>query len=399
LELARYVPQFKGLADFGGECHHTFFWPSTDVEFEGKRVAVIGTGATGVQVIQEIGPKVGHLTVYQRTPNLALPIQNAKADDPAKTKFFPSKSEYPSIFAHLRQTFSGTSFEACKKNATDVSPAERRELYESLFANGGFSFCLANYQDMVLNEEANACAYEFWLEKARVRIHDPVKRDLLAPLEAPHAFGIKRPCLESNYFEIFNQSNVDVIDVKESPILEITENGVRTEKEGVVEVDILILATGFDALTGSIGSIDVRNGSGESLRDQWEANGTSTYLGLATAGFPNLWYVHGPQAPTILSNAPTSIEIQGEWIVELMVRMREEGKNFAEVKKEAEMGWGKEVADAWEATLLPGAESWYQGANVPGKRKEPLCYVGGCPQYSARLREVAEANYNNFNLA
>ncbi|XP_021953617.1 baeyer-Villiger monooxygenase [Folsomia candida] len=394
----RYTPPFKGLDRFKGICHHSYVWPKAGVNFDGKRVAVIGTGASAVQIIQEIGSKVGHLTVYQRTPNLCLPMQQAKAADPSKGAWFPPKSKFPEIFGAARKSFSGLNFDWERKNAADVTPEERRALYESLYAHGGFAFWLANFRDMLFDKESNAYAYTFWAEKARARIHDVVKRDILAPLVAPHAFGIKRPCLEQSYYEVFNQSNVDLVNVRESPILEITENGVRTEK-GVVEVDIIVLATGFDSLTGSIKSIDIRNGKGESLRDMWKRNGTSTYLGLTTAGFPNLWYMYGPQAPTPLGNGPTIIEIQGEWLVELMVRMRDEKRKVVDAKKESEESWTKEVWDVWEASLFPGADSWYQGANIPGKTREPLCYAGGYPRYEDLLNKIAADGYKTFNLA
>ncbi|XP_021967366.2 baeyer-Villiger monooxygenase [Folsomia candida] len=395
----RYTPPFKGLDRFKGICHHSYVWPKDGVNFDGKRVAVIGTGASAVQIIQEIGSRVGHLTVYQRTPNLCLPMQQAKAADPSKAAWFPPKSKFPEIFGTARKSFSGLNFDWERKNAADVSPKERRALYESLYAHGGFAFWLANFQDMLFDKESNAYAYTFWAEKARARIHDSVKRDILTPLVAPHAIGIKRPCLEQTYYEVFNQSNVDLVNVRESPILEITEHGVRTENEGLVEVDIIVLATGFDSLTGSIKSMDIRNGKGESLRDMWKRNGTSTYLGLTTAGFPNLWYMYGPQAPTPLGNGPTIIEIQGEWLVELMVRMKDEKRRFVDAKKESEQGWTKEVWDAWEASLFPEADSWYQGANIPGKTREPLCYAGGYSKYEDLLKKIAAEGYKTFNLA
>lgn len=384
---------------FKGKCYHSYDWPKSGVDFNGKRVAVIGTGATGVQIIQELAPKVGHLTVYQRTPNLCLPMRNASVEDPEKKKWFPSVKEYPKLFEQARKTRNGFVYTPVERNTVDDSAADRRRFYESLWEYGSFAFWLANYQDLLTSKVANNLAYNFWAEKTRARINDPIKKELLAPLKPIHPFGAKRPCLETSYYEIYNQPNVDLINLRESPIIEITERGIKTAKEGVIEVDIILIATGFDSLTGSIKSIDIRNGRGESLREQWKIFGTSTYLGFCTAGFPNLFYMYGPQGPTPLGNAPTIIEMQGEWIVELLVRMRQQGKTFVDAKKEAEAKWRKEVSDTWESSLMASADSWYQGANIPGKTKEALCYAGGNPRFRTILKEVADSNYNTFNLA
>jgi len=238
----------------------------------------------------------------------------------------------------------------------------------------------------------------FWREHTIARINDPVKQELLSPTVPPHAFGTKRPCLEQRYYEVFNQDNVDLINVRKSPILEITAKGVKTEKEGEIEVDVLILATGFDSVTGGILNIDIKNGKGEALKDKW-TKATQTYLGISTAGYPNMYFFYGPHAPTAFANGPTCGEIQGNWVRDLMVTMREQGKARADPKAEAERDYSKTVNDLWSATLFPPTDSWYQGANIPGKKREALCYFGGIPTYKKLLAECANNNYEGFVVA
>lgn len=390
----RYTPPFKGISDFEGQIYHTSYWPDKEVNFHGKRVAVIGTGASGVQVIQEIASEVEHLTVYQRTPNFALPMQQSTIDNQSNWKF-PHHSKYQDIFDGTRKSFFGMDVNFATVNTMDVPADKRRQFYECLFAEGGFAFVLGNYQDVLTNQEANDEAYKFWCEKTRARIVDPVKRDILAPIIPPHPLFAKRVSLEQRYYEAYNRSNVDIINVRQSPIIEFTSSGIRTEQEGVTEFDIIVLATGFDSITGGILNIHLTNGNGETLQDKWK-DGTWTSLGLSTADFPNMYFTYGPQAPTALSNGPTCIEIQGDWIVQLMAYMKAQNKTTVVATKEAEMDWKTKVNDFWNSTLFCRALSWYNGGNVPGKPIEPLNYAGGIPSYVAALTHCAENGYQGF---
>jgi len=393
----KYTPTFKGLDTFKGEMHHTNVWPEGGVDTKNKRVAIIGTGASGVQVIQEIGPEVAHLTVYQRTPNIALPMQQHNVKDQSKWKF-PEESEYKEIFDQTHTDFTALGSDFVPKNALEVSDAERRAHYDYLYQQGGFAFWIGTYQDVLFNKAANDTAYNYWREHTAARINDPVKQELLAPTIPPHAFGTKRPCLEQRYYEVFNQNNVDLINVRKSPILEITEKGVKTEKEGEIPVDVLILATGFDSVTGGILNIDIKNGKGEALKDKW-TKGTQTYLGISTSGYPNMYFFYGPHAPTAFANGPTCGEIQGNWVRDLMVTMRDQGKARVDPKPDAEREYSKTVNDLWNATLFPPTDSWYQGANIPGKKREALCYFGGIPTYKKLLADSAKNSYEGFVLA
>ncbi|XP_037044872.1 baeyer-Villiger monooxygenase-like [Bradysia coprophila] len=392
-----YTPPFKGVDKFRGMTLHTRQWPRDGVDVAGKRVAVIGTGSSGVQVIQEIASQVGHLTVYQRTPNLALPMQQSSLLDQTKWKF-PTVEAIPETFKRVRNTFSGMDFDNIPKNAVDVTAKEREMVFEALYKNGGFSFWIGTFKDVLYNQEANDAAYQFWYKKTRARINDPVKQEILAPTVPPHPFGTKRPSLEQRYYEVFNQHNVDIINIRKSPIIEITEKGIKTQNEGVVDVDIIVFATGFDALTGGILNIPMINDRQQSLQDKWK-NRILTNVGIAVAGFPNMFFTYGPQAPTAFANGPVCVEVQGDWIIDLLVRMRKEGKTKVEATEKAELEWKQRVNDVWSNSLFPLANSWYQGVNIPGKPQEALSFAGGMVAYNSILNECAKNNYDGFVLS
>lgn len=356
----RHTPSFNGLNNFKGITVHTSLWPKNGIDVVGKRVAVIGTGASGVQVIQEIASQVSHLTVYQRTPNLALPMQQSRISDQTKWKF-PPANEYPSIFERTRSSFGGMDFDFITSNGTDSTAEEREAVFEDLFKRGGFYFWVGNYKDLFVSQATNDAAYQFWCKKVRSRINDPVKRDILAPLVPPHPFGTKRPSLEQRYYEVYNQNNVDIINVKQSPIVEITENGIRTEKEGVTDVDVIIFATGFDQ-SGGILNIELKNERNESIQDKWKNHRVWTNIGIATAGYPNMFFTYGPQAPTGVANGPTCAEIQGDWITELLDTMRKLNKSKIVATDEAELKWKNLINEIWNRSLFPLADSWYQGS-------------------------------------
>jgi cation diffusion facilitator CzcD-associated flavoprotein CzcO len=388
-----YIPPIEGLRDFRGNCHHTGLWPQEGLDFKGKRVGVIGTGASGVQVIQEIYQDVAELTVFQRTPNLALPMQQRKLDDETNLRM---KRTYAEGFLKRAETFAGFDYDFIPKNALDVSEQERQATYEDLWNQGGFAPWLGTFQDVLINEQANDTAYAFWRDKVRARIKAPALVEKLAPMRPPHPFGVKRPSLEQHYYEAYNQPNVHLVDLREDPIERITPSGIKT-KDGEYELDIIVLATGFDSLTGGLTSIDIRGTNGETLREKW-SSGSRAHLGTASANFPNLLYVYGPQSPSAFCNGPTCAELQGDFIVECIEHMRRNKLRRIEATQEAEEAWRDHVAELVDATLFPRAQSWYMGANIPGKKREMLAYPGGLPVYLQKCKESVDAGYAGFVL-
>lgn len=390
-----HIPDIPGLGTFAGVCHHTARWPQDGMDFSGKRVGVIGTGASGVQVIQETAAEASHLTVFQRTPVLALPMRQRALDDAANREM---KEGYAERFAMRARTFAGFDYDFLDKGAFDVSESERTAIYEQLWETGGFVPWLATFNDMFFDVEANATFYRFWRDKVRARIKDPAVAEKLAPTDPPHPFGVKRPSLEQNYFEVFDQDNVDLVDLRETPIQRVTPNGVVTADGREHELDVLVLATGFDAVTGGITAIDIRGTNGETFADAFR-NGVRTALGMATTGFPNLLYVYGPQSPSGFCNGPTCAELQGDWVIECLDHLRKNGYTRIEATPEAERQWGTHVAELTGMTLFPLAKSWYMGANIPGKKIELLNYPGGLPTYLQKCDESASRGYEGFVLA
>ena len=389
-----YIPKIEGLKTFAGECHHTALWPQQGLSLAGKRVGVIGTGASGIQVAQEASLDAKHLTVFQRTPNLAIPMRQKQLTDDDNRNM---KLDYPEMFKARGESFAGFGFDFMPENAVDASPEQRNETYEKLWAAGGFRYWLATYQDTLFSDEANKFVYDFWRDKVRARINDPLVADKLAPMIPPHPFGTKRPSLEQWYFDMFNQDNVSLVDISESPIKKITANSVVTS-EGEHELDILILATGFDAVTGGLTSIDIRNNEGHNFKQVWE-KGVRTHLGVATAGFPNLIFGYGPQSPCAFCNGPSSAEYQGELIIETLRYMREKGLTRFEAIPAAQDAWAKLISDFWESSLFPKAKSWYSGTNIPGKHVESLNFPMGLPTYIQKYKESAENNYAGFKMS
>jgi cation diffusion facilitator CzcD-associated flavoprotein CzcO len=382
------------LEDFRGICHHTGLWPQEGVDFKGKRVGVIGTGASGVQVIQELCQDVAELTVFQRTPNLALPMRQRKLDDETNRRM---KETFPQRFLKRAATFGGFDYDSIPKNALDVSEQERQATYEDLWNQGGFRPWIGTYQDVLSNEEANDTVYAFWRDKVRARIEDPAVAEKLAPMKPLHPFGVKRPSLEQHYYEAYNQPNVQIVDLLETPIERVTPTGVKT-KDRDIELDILVLATGFDFLTGGLTSIDIRGTNGETLREKW-SSGSRAHLGMASAHFPNLLYIYGPQSPSAFCNGPSCAELQGDFVVACIEYMRRNTLRRIEATQEAEEAWRDHVAELVGATLFPRAQSWYMGANIPGKKREMLVYPGGLPLYLQKCKESADSGYAGFVLS
>ncbi|KAF7190538.1 Baeyer-Villiger monooxygenase [Pseudocercospora fuligena] len=391
----RYVPPFKGLEMYKGEIHHTAVWPQEGVSLKKRNVAVIGTGASGVQAIQEVAKEARRMTVYQRTPNTALPMHNP-APDNAKVR-----ADFPEVSAYMRKTFAGFDYEFQKSDIppTQLPKEERLAFYEKLYHSGGLHLWLAPWIEILFDEGLNEEVYQFWRSKTIPRINDPVRAEMLAPAKKIHPFGTKRISLEKDFFEVFNQDNVDLIDLRSNNIQEFTETGIRTADGKHQDFDLVILATGFDSQTGSIKQIDIQNGNGETIAKKWE-HGTYTTFGMATNGFPNLFFTYGPQAPTAFATGPASAETQGGWIVEALKHMRESGVKTMETTKEAELEWRQHVNDIANMSLLPKADSWYMGANIPGKPREALNYLGGLPAYRKKLwDECANQGYKGFVLS
>jgi cation diffusion facilitator CzcD-associated flavoprotein CzcO len=394
LSAKPYIPDLPGLNDFAGERHHTALWPQHGLDMAGTRVGVIGTGASGVQVAQEAAGTAAHLTVFQRTPNLALPMRQKKLDDDTIRRM---KEKYPEMFDRRTKTFAGFDYDVLAKSALEVSDDERQATFERLWEIGGFASWIGSFNDILLNEEANRAAYKFWRGKTLMRIKDPAVAEILAPTEPIHPFGVKRPSLEQHFYEIFNQPNVSLVDLRTNPIESVTPSGLKTAA-GEHDLDILVLATGFDAVTGGLTSIDIRGTEGETLKEKW-AKGVRAQLGMAVAGFPNLLFVYGPQSPNGFCNGPTCAEVQGDWIVRLLDHLRQGNYTRVEATVAAEEAWRAQVLALADATLFPRADSWYLGANIPGKPREMLSFTGGLPAYLEKCRESAERGYEGFALS
>jgi cation diffusion facilitator CzcD-associated flavoprotein CzcO len=386
---AANVPDIPGLENFTGEWYHTAEWPHEGVDFTGKSVGVIGTGATGIQVAQEIAEQADHLTVFQRTPNYALPLGNHPLDEEFRRQY---KENYEEIWEWVRHNFTGHDYDFIGKTLQEATPEERERAFQERYDRGGFGVWLANYDDILENREANDTVSEWVREKIRERVDDPVTAEKLTPRD--HAFGTKRVPLENGYYEIFNRDNVEVVDVQKAPILEITAVGVRTQ-DGEYEFDALVFATGFDAMTGPYNKIDIRGRGGELLRDKW-AEGPRTYLGLMSAGYPNLFAITGPQSPSVLTNMPVAIEQHVDWISGIIQHMLDNDLDTAEPTREAEDEWVDHSQEVAYATLFPESATWYMGANIPGKHQVFLPYLGGLGAYRQKCDEVAENDYEGF---
>ncbi|MGX2993649.1 flavin-containing monooxygenase [Streptomyces sp. JNUCC 64] len=385
-------PEVPGLGEFAGEVHHTARWPRDGVDLDGRRVAVIGTGASGVQCVPLIARRAAELTVFQRTPVYALPALNRPLGGAEVTA---RKAGYPAFRAAQRRTKGGSVFPMPTGPALEASPAERAERYESAWSEGILSALLRSYTDLLVDPDANETVAEFVRGKIRETVTDPATAELLSPRSYP--FGTKRPCLDTGYYPTFNQPHVRLVDLRSTPLVEITAKGVRTSEEEF-PVDVLVLATGFDSMTGALTTVDLVGRDGVSLREKW-ADGPVTYLGLASAGFPNLFTVTGPLSPSVLTNMAVSIEQHVEWITDCVRFLRDRELTEIEATPDAEREWVAHTAEVAGRTLYPTADSWYTGANVPGKARGFLAYPGGADVYRERCDAVARDGYAGFTLA
>ena len=382
------IPNFDGLDRFGGQTYHTAQWPHEGVDFTGQRVAVIGTGSTAIQAIPVIAEQAEHLTVFQRTPNYSIPTRNGPMTPDYEASW---KSEYATLREEARQTKNGILANPNDVSAMAVSEAERQEIYEKRWEIGGTYF-MAAFNDLAVNQASNDTAAEFVRDKIRETVTDPVTAELLAPKSYP--IGTKRICVDSRYFETFNRPNVRLVDVNATPIRGLTETGLETSEE-TYEFDAIVFATGFDAMTGTLLKMDIRGRGGLTLKDKWEA-GPKTYLGLMSAGFPNMFMITGPGSPSVLSNMMVSIEQHVDWVTDCIAHLGASGRTTIEPEGSAEEAWVGHVNEVAHMTLYPKANSWYMGVNIPGKPKLFLPYIGGVGAYRQRCDDVAAKGYEGF---
>jgi cation diffusion facilitator CzcD-associated flavoprotein CzcO len=386
------IPKIPGRESFQGESYHTGAWPHEGVDFTGKRVGVIGTGSSGVQSIPVIAKQAGHLYVFQRTPQYTIPARHGTVD---KAFLENVKANYDEIYEKARWSLGGMPYHPSERSALAVSDEERTAVYEAAWNEGGFKFLLSSFFDISVDRRANDTASEFIRAKIRSIVTDPEVAEKLVPVD--HPFTSKRPLIDTNYFDTYNRENVTLVDIRHAPIEEITPTGIRTE-DGEYELDIIVFATGFDAMTGTFNRIDIQGRGGEKLKDKW-AHGPLTYLGVATAGYPNLFMITGPGSPSVLSNMPVSIEQHVEWISGAIEHMREHGLDVMEADQDAETEWVAHVNEVAEQTMFMLADSWYLGANIPGKPRVFMPYPGGVGPYRQKCNEVAEAGYTGFTIS
>jgi cation diffusion facilitator CzcD-associated flavoprotein CzcO len=384
---AHYLPDIAGIESFKGESFHTSRWPHERVDFTGKRVAVIGTGATAVQLITEIAKEVGHLTVFQRTPNYCAPLRNAPIDPETQRKI---KASYTDIFKKCRETVGAFMHEFDPRSALEVSPQEREAFYEEIWAQPGFRKWFGNFHDIMTNREANETFAEFVRNKIRARVKDPIVAEKLAPKD--HPFGAKRIPLESGYYEVYNQDNVVLVDVHETPIERVTPTGIKTSN-AEYEFDVIIYATGFDAVTGELTRMDIHGEGGQQLKDKW-ADGPRTYLGLQTAGFPNFFIANG----AVFCNFPRCAEVVAEWVSDCIGYMQKKNLKRIEATRQAEDAWTEHDGSLTAGLLFTEGNSWFMGTNIPGKKRHYLLYAGGAPKYRQKCEEVAANGYEGFAL-
>ena len=386
------VPDIKGLSDFKGKVYHTGHWPHEPIDFTGLRVGVIGTGSSAIQSVPVIAEQARHLTVFQRTANFSIPARNAELTAEERDAF---RKNYPEIRRLAREeTRNGIYAELPDRGALDDGDTARRAQFEQRWDRGGLTFMLA-YNNLLLDKAANDTAAGYVREKIAEIVRDPDTAKMLQPDD--HPIGSKRICVDTDYYATFNRPNVTLVDIKFDPIEEIRPNAVRAGGKDY-EIDALMLATGFDAMTGSVAKIDLRGRNGQTLNQKW-AEGPKTYLGLMSAGFPNLFIITGPGSPSVLSNMIVSIEQHVDWIADAIAFMRDRGLEAMEATREAEDKWVAHVNEVAQLTLYPQANSWYMGANIPGKPRIFMPYIGGVGAYRCICNDVAAKDYEGFVMS
>ncbi len=386
------LPDIPGIDDFKGNTYHTGNWPHEKVDFTGQRVAVIGTGSSGIQAIPVIAEEAAHLTVFQRTPHWTVPARNVPITDEYERMW---KDNYAERRANMRCSPSGSlrSIAPIDISALDVTDEERKEAYRERWAAGGMTL-LKSYNDLLTSEDANETAATWVRRRIAKTVTDPAKADLLAPKSYP--IGTKRLCLDTEYYETYNRDNVDLVDIASNPIDRITATGLETGG-CAFEFDSIVFATGFDAMTGTLLRVDIRGRAGQTLKDKWQA-GPRTYLGLMCAGFPNMYAITGPGSPSVKSNMMSSIEQHVELVSDTLVHLRDNVVATMEAEQQAEDDWTDHVQEVANQTLFPKANSWYMGANIPGKPRLFMPYIGGVGTYRKICEEIVAEGYRGFKL-
>ena len=383
------MPKLGGLETFQGRRYHTGHWPHERVDFTGLRVGVIGTGSSAIQSIPIIAQQAEHLYVFQRTPNYAVPARNAPLEPRVQQAI---KADYAGLRQRAKTMRNGIQFPVNEASALEATEAERQREYEARWERGGLSF-LGSFADLLVDRQANDTAAEFVRAKIRDAVHDPAVATALSPR---NTFGCKRLCIDTGYYQTFNRANVTLIDVNRAPIDGVTRDGLVVGAN-TYQLDAIVFATGFDAMTGALRKIDIRGRAGASLNEKW-AEGPRTYLGVAIAGFPNLFTITGPGSPSVLTNMLPSIEQHVEWIADCMLHARERGRGGIEPTPAAEDEWVAHVNEVAGGTLFPSCNSWYVGANIPGKPRVFMPYIGGFPRYVETCRQIAADGYAGFAL-
>ena len=388
------LPRFEGMDSFEGPSFHAFHWPHDPIDLRGKRVAVVGTGATAIQLIPEVAKVAEQLTVFQRRPNWAAPLNNAPITG---TEMAAIRARYDEIFATCARTPGGFEHEPDRRGFYEVSAEERRALWDKLYDEPGFGIWLRNFVEIFIDEQANAEFSEYIADRIRQRVDDPVIAEKLIPKD--HGFGIQRVPLETHYFEAYNRDNVELVDSGETPIMRITPTGIETTDDAF-EFDVIVYSTGFDAFTGAFDRIDIRGRGGRKLREKWSA-GPVTYLGIAVSGFPNMVMLAGPQSAA--TNFPRGAELAVNWATPLLEYMWEHGYRRFDVDEGAEAAWCEHVQEMYQGLLIRKAKSWITGynSNVDGHEYGKTrfnIYNGGGPKYAKRLREVAGNAYEGLRF-
>ncbi|KAF9891864.1 hypothetical protein FE257_003349 [Aspergillus nanangensis] len=390
----KYFPAYPGLDTYTGQLVHSAAYPD-NLDVTGKKVGVVGNGASGLQIVQELAKRDCELHVYIRNPVFAIPM-NQRQVPPAEAE--EMKGYYDALFDRCYQSNTGFPHNTRQQSVHAATAEERTALFDELWQRGGYSFLVSNYYDFLLDEKANSIFYDYWVRQVRARMTDTAKMDLVAPITQKYWVGTKRPSLEQDYYEMVDRPNVVLHDLKSAPITGFTPRGMATADGSHQELDVMVFATGYDAVTGSLVDLGIQDKHQVALRKKWEETGTMTHLGLMIPDVPNLFVVYGPQAPTSLANGPPFIEMEVDWICRAISKMREQGLSTVEPTLEAAEKWKEEVRMVSEYTLYPKTESWYMGANIPGKRREPLVYLGGIQRWWKSANEALQ-DWQGFETA
>ncbi len=389
---APVMPNIPGIDDFKGEAYHTGKWPRTPVDFKGKRVGVIGTAATGIQVIQSIAGDVAALKVFQRTPNYTIPMRNPKYGEKDQAEI---KAKYPTLRHRVHDTFAGFEYDFDARPFAEIPAEERAEILEKMWADGSLGFWIGTFREVFTEPAVNAIISEFVRDKIRARVNDPKVAEKLVPKD--YGFGTRRVPLETKFYEVFNRDNVELVDLRETPIERITAKGIKTAT-AEYELDMIVFATGFDAGTGALTRVDIRGRDGGTLKDAWSTGLRST-LGMQVHGFPNLFMTMAPMSPAAaFCNVPTCSQQQVDWIADAIMYTRDHGKAM-EPTAEFEAQWVAHHDEVANMTLVPKTNSWYMGANIEGKERRLLAYAGGVSTYRNACEEVKQKHYEGFAVA